>query len=62
MHKPPDGFDILVNGVPRTFRDMEAAAHEAALLLKKRWPAEIVSIKNSVTGVTVMMREDGRTA
>ena len=62
MQKTPDGFDILVNGIPRTFRDTEPAAYEAALLLKKRWPAEIVTIKNTVTGVAVMMCEDGRTA
>ena len=61
VRKAPDGFDILVNGVPRTFRDTEAAAYEAALLIKKRWPAEIVTIKNSLTRVAVMMGEDGRT-
>jgi hypothetical protein len=25
-----EGFDILHNGVPRTFRDQKAMAHEAA--------------------------------
>jgi hypothetical protein len=31
-------FDILVNGVPRTFRDQREAAYEAARYLKIRYP------------------------
>ena len=55
-HPLTEGFEILVNGVPRTFRDQEAVAFAAAAIIKQRWPSEIVSIKNTVTGVAVMLR------
>ena len=35
---PDDGFNMLVNGEVRTFRDVEAVAFEAAAYLKSRAP------------------------
>ena len=32
------GFDVLVNGIARSFRDLATNAHAAALVLKTRWP------------------------
>jgi hypothetical protein len=31
-----DGFEVLVNGVARTFRDQREAAYDAARYLKRR--------------------------
>ena len=59
MHKGA-GFDILVNGVWRTFRDKEAAAYDAALTLQKRFPDTAVTIQKSDGSVTMLA--DGRTA
>ena len=39
-----EGFDILHNGVPRTFRDRKATAHEAARFAKARFRADIIEI------------------
>jgi hypothetical protein len=59
MHKVV-GFDILVNGVWRTSRDQEAAAYDAALVLKKRWPETVVTLQKP-DGAVVMKQADGRT-
>lgn len=55
----PEGFDIIVNGTPRTFRDTEAAAYDAAQVLKKRWPHDEVQIRRP-DGTVVTMKPDGR--
>ena len=60
MHKVV-GFNIRVNGVWRTFRDKEAAAYDAAHLLKKRWLEAVVTIQKP-DGAVVTMLADGRTA
>ena len=60
MHKVA-GFDILVNGIWRTFRDKEAAAYDAANVLKKRWLDTAVTIQKP-DGAVVTMLADGRTA
>ena len=38
------GFDILHNGMPRTFRDKKAMAYEAARFAKAQNPADIIEI------------------
>ena len=38
------GFEILVNGVPRSFRDSKEAAYDAGLVLKNRWPETAVTL------------------
>ena len=56
------GFAININGAFRTSRDIEgAAAYDAANLLKKKRPAETVTIVKP-DGVVVRVLEDGRTA
>ncbi len=55
------GFEILVNGVSRSFRDSKDAAYDAALVLKRRWPETAVTMKSTATGDVIKVREDGRT-
>ena len=38
------GFDILHNGMPRTFRDKKEMAYEAARFAKTQNPADIIEI------------------
>ena len=56
------GFDILVNGVTRTFHDAKAHTFNAAQLPKSTRKGDIVEIIDRSTGSKVMMLEDGRTA
>ena len=39
-----EGFDILHNGVPRTFRDQKAMAYEAARFAKTQNPADLIEL------------------
>lgn len=39
-----EGFDILHNGVARTFRDQKAMAYEAARFAKTQNPADLIEI------------------
>ena len=57
---PDDGFNILVNGEVRTFRDIEAYAYEAAAYLKVRAPADLVQVVNRAQLTTVVVNADGR--
>ena len=57
-----EGFDILHNGVPRTFRDQKAMAHEAARFAKTQNPADLIEIVDRSNGTKRMMLADGRTA
>jgi hypothetical protein len=57
-----EGFEIRVNGVPRTFRDLKEPAHEAARVIKNKVPGDIVEIVALSTGTKVVMMADGRTA
>ena len=56
-----EGFDILHNGVPRTFRDMKATAYEAARYAKSKAKGDIIEIVDRATGTQLVMLEDGRT-
>ena len=56
------GFEIRIDGVRRTFRDQQAAAYDAALLLKRKNRSVVVTITSTATGVVVTMLEDGRRA
>ena len=55
-----DGFEILVNGVMRTFRDRKDAALEAARYLKSRHPRDIVEVLDCATRAKLIVFEDGR--
>jgi hypothetical protein len=45
MLKPTDGYDILVNGIDRTFRDRQDTAIEAARFLKARHREDVIEIR-----------------
>jgi hypothetical protein len=40
----PEGFDILIDGVQRTFRDRRETAHEAAIYAKQKNPGSVVEM------------------
>jgi len=56
-----EGFVILHNGVPRTFRDSKATAYEAARFAKSKAKGDIIEIIDRATGTRIVMLEDGRT-
>jgi len=56
-----EGYDILHNGVPRTFRDRKDIAYEAARYAKSKAKGDIIEIVDRSTGAKVVMLEDGRT-
>jgi hypothetical protein len=57
-----EGFEIFVNGVPRTFRDRKEIAYEAARYLKSRHPKDIIEILDCATRARMIVFEDGRVA
>jgi len=57
-----EGFDILHNGMPRTFRDQKAMAYEAAPFAKTQNPTDIIEIVDRSNGTKLMILADGRTA
>ena len=55
------GFEILVNGTPRSFRDDMETAYDAGMVIKRRWPETVVTLHSTETGgVVLTVREDGR--
>jgi len=56
-----EGFDIIINGVDRSFRDRQEVAYEAARYMKQRHPKDLVEVRVRATGQRVIMLEDGRT-
>lgn len=54
------GFEILINGMPRTFRDRRDIAYDAARFLKSRNRTAIVEVVDCSTGQKAVMLEDGR--
>jgi hypothetical protein len=59
--RPDEGFDIIVNGVDRSFRDRKEVAFASARYLKQRNPKDIIEIRIRATGERIVMLEDGRT-
>jgi len=57
-----EGFDILHNGVPRTFRDQKAMAYEAARFAKTQNPTDLIEIVDRANGTKLVMLANGRTA
>ncbi len=56
-----EGFEILVDGQPRSFRDVKATAYEAAVFLKLLGRGtEKIEILDRATGQRVEMFADGR--
>jgi hypothetical protein len=56
-----EGFDIIINGVDRSFRDREEVVYASARYMKQRHPKDLVEIRIRATGERIVMREDGRT-
>jgi len=57
-----EGYDIIVNGQKRTFRDLKNTAYDAALVLKTaNRGQDKIGILDRATGQRVEMLEDGRT-
>ena len=54
------GYDILHNGVPRTFRDRRETALEAARFAKSNAKGDIIELRDCATGEKLVMLEDGR--
>ena len=45
-----EGFEIIVNGVTRTYRDRKDTAYEAARYFKSRHPKDFVEVRDVATG------------
>ena len=56
-----EGFDLLVNGIDRTFSDTKLGAYEVARELKRRNRGCIIEIRDRSNGAKVIMGGDGRT-
>jgi hypothetical protein len=56
-----EGYIILHNGVPRTFRDKREMAFDASRYAKSKARGEIIEIVDRSTGTKLVMLEDGRT-
>jgi hypothetical protein len=57
---PKLGFEILINGTPRTFRDRKDTAYDAARVIKSKNPKGLVEIWDRSTGQKAVMLIDGR--
>ena len=56
------GYEILHNGVPRTFRDRRETALEAARFAKSNAKGDIIELRDCATGEKLVMLADGRWA
>jgi hypothetical protein len=56
-----EGFDLLVDGMGRTFSDTKLGAYEVARELKRRNRGCIIEIRGRSNGSKLIMGEDGRT-
>jgi hypothetical protein len=54
------GFDLLVDGKDRTFRDLRETALSAARELKRLNRMSLIEIRDRATGTKQIMLEDGR--
>jgi hypothetical protein len=54
------GYQILHNGAPRTFRDRRDAALEAARLAKSRAMGDLIELRDCASGEKLVMLADGR--
>jgi hypothetical protein len=54
------GYEILHNGVPRTFRDRRDTALEAARFAKSNANGDIIELRDCTTGEKLVMLSDGR--
>jgi hypothetical protein len=59
MRESP-GYEILHNGVPRTYRDRRDTALEAARYGKSRHPGDLIEVRDCATGEKMVIMADGR--
>jgi hypothetical protein len=54
-------YEIRHNGIPRSYRDLQATAYEAARFGKARAPGDVIEIVDLSLGATLVTHADGRT-
>ena len=57
-----EGYDIVINRVWRSFRDIKDVALGSARYYKGRHPGEQVQVRDRSNGNLVTMLDDGQTA
>jgi hypothetical protein len=57
---PWKGYDLVVNGFNRSFRDRREFAIEAAIYMKSKWPNDLIQIRDCGTGDITTVLPDGR--
>jgi hypothetical protein len=55
------GYEIRINAVPRTHRDVKTVGFDAARFMKDRHPRDLIESVDLATGEKVLMLPDGRT-
>jgi hypothetical protein len=60
--RPDEGYDLIVNGIDRSFRDRKEVAFASARYMKQRHPKDVIEIRIRAPGERIVMLEDGRTA
>jgi hypothetical protein len=61
MAKAPGAqYEILHNGIPRTYRDDKQFAIEAAIYAKQRCPRDEIELHDMATGQRQRVLPDGR--
>lgn len=56
---PNEGFMILIDGVDRTFRDVEPVAYASAAYLKERHPKSVIQVRHLEDGRLVTVEAAG---
>jgi hypothetical protein len=54
------GFEVLIDGKARAFRDRLDVAHNAARYFKSQNPKAVIEIVDRKTGQSAVVRDDGR--
>ena len=55
IFREDEGFDIIVNGVARSFLYVEVVAYDSARVLKQRHPEHMVEVRVRATGQRIAM-------
>ena len=54
------GYDLIANGINRSFRDWIAIAIESAIYVKSKWPTDLIQVLDCGTGDLATVLPDGR--
>ena len=57
---PGKGYDLVVNGINRSFRDRKVFAIEAGIYMKSKWLNYLIQIRDCGTGELTTILPDGR--